>query len=207
MNCAYPEIISLRMGTKLHSPENDLMTKREEVALLNKILDKLLAFLAMVAGLLLLFITFSISYTIFTRAANLPSPVWILQFDEYSLLWITFLGTAWVLARNKHVSVDLITGRLKERTKTFLGLFHSVLGAAVCVLLLWYGSSVTWSQFQRGVTDVQAVDVPKYLILLVIPLGFFVLSLQFVRQFFLTLKKIRRGPVKKRGETGRGMKS
>jgi hypothetical protein len=41
------------------------------------------------------------------------------------------------------------------------------------------------------VTDVQAVDVPKYLILVVIPLGFLVLVLQFVRQFFSTLRKIR----------------
>jgi len=159
--------------------------------LLDKIMDKLLAFLAMMAGLLLLFITFSISYTIFTRAVNLPTPVWILQFDEYSLLWMTFLGTAWALARNKHVSVDLITGRLKERTRDFLALFHSVLGAAVCAVLLRYGTSVTWSQFQRGVTDVQAVDVPKYLILVVIPLGFLVLVLQFVRQFFSTLRKFR----------------
>jgi TRAP-type C4-dicarboxylate transport system permease small subunit len=36
--------------------------------------------------------------------------------------------------------------------------------------------------FQRGIMDVGAVDVPKYLVLLVIPLGFFLLTLQFLRK-------------------------
>lgn len=175
------------------------------IDLLNKIMDKLLTVLAMAAGLLLLFVTFSISYAIFTRAVKLPSPIWIIQFNEYSLLWITFLGTTWVLARNKHVSVDLLTSRLEDRTKMYFSLVHSVMGTAVCAVFVWYGSSVVWGQLQRGVTDVQAVDVPKHLILLVIPLGFFVLSVQFVRQFFIVLKEVRKDSIHGTGKTGQGV--
>ena len=159
----------------------------------SRILDKLVNGLAVLAGLLLLFICFSICYSILTRSLGLPSPAWILQFNEYALLWITFLGTAWVLVRGKHVSVDLLTGRMGERTGKYFSLVHGILGTAVCLVLLWYGSSTTWGQFQNGIIDVKAVDVPKYLILMIIPIGFFVLSLQFLRQIFTALRTLRGG--------------
>jgi TRAP-type C4-dicarboxylate transport system permease small subunit len=39
------------------------------------------------------------------------------------------------------------------------------------------------------VIDVQAVDIPKGFVLVVIPLGFFLLCLQFLRRFFEGLKR------------------
>ncbi len=165
------------------------MLNREGGLFLNKFIDNLLAFMAFIAGCLLLFVTFSISYSIFSRAVGLASPVWIVQFNEYALLWITFLGTAWVLARDKHVSIDLLTRRFSQRKKSCFRLFHGILGTIVCLVFLWYGFWTTLGQFQRGVIDVQAVDVPKYLILIIIPLGFLFLVIQFMRQFFNTLKR------------------
>lgn len=156
-------------------------------------MDKLLNFMAFLSGALLLFVTFSIGYTIFSRALGLSSPVWVVQFNEYALLWITFLGTAWVLARGKHVSIDLLTGRFSLRKQCWFRLFHSILGTVLCTVFLWYGFRVTTEQYQRGIIDVQAVDVPKYLILMVIPMGFFLLILQFLRQLVQTSKELGKG--------------
>lgn len=150
--------------------------------------------MAFFAGALLLFVTFSISYTIFSRITGLSPPLWVLQYNEYALLWITFLGTAWVLKRNKHVSIDLLTGRLSPKKQSWFRLFHSLLGIVLCLVFLWYSAWVTIEQFQRKVIDVQAVDVPKYIILMVIPIGFFALVLQFARQFFTTAKRLGRTP-------------
>ena len=47
--------------------------------------------------------------------------------------------------------------------------------------LAWFGTRETISNFVRGIMDVQAVDVPKYLIIGFIPLGFFFLTIQFIR--------------------------
>jgi len=162
--------------------------------LLSRFLDRILTGMAALAGLLLLFITFSISYSIFTRALNLASPVWTVQFNEYSLLWMTFLGSAWVLSRRKHVAVDIITGRLGPAGKRIAEILHSLLGTGVCGVLCWYSSLITLNLFQRGVTDVQAVDMPKYLVLMVIPVGFLVLTAQFLRNLTTSLGKIKPGP-------------
>lgn len=156
-------------------------------------MDKILTVLGVIPALLLLYIVLSTSVNVFSRFLGFGGLVWGVQFTEYSLLWMTLLGATWVLKRNKHVTVDLITGLLKEPTKAYFDLVHSIMGFAVCALLCWYGAIVTWGQYQRGVVDIQVVDVPKYLALMIIPLGFFFLSLEFIRRFFTGLKQIGRG--------------
>jgi C4-dicarboxylate transporter DctQ subunit len=158
------------------------------VDLLGRLLDRISTGMAVLASLLLLFMTFSISYSIFTRALGFQSPVWTVQFNEYSLLWLTFLGSAWVLRRRKHVAVDVITGRLGPGGRSIADVVHSLLGTGVCGVLCWYSSLMTLNLFQRGVTDVQAVDMPKYLVLMVIPAGFLVLTAQFFRNLAASLR-------------------
>ena len=126
---------------------------------------------------------------IFTRAAGLPSPVWTVQFNEYSLLWMTFLGTAWVLSRRKHVAVDVITSHLGPQGGRVAEILHSLAGIAVCGVLCWTTFLMTLNLFQRGVTDVQAVDMPKSLVLAVIPAGFLVLTAQFLRNLLIAWRK------------------
>ena len=160
---------------------------------MEKVMDKILTVLAVIPALLLLYIVLSTSVNVLSRFLGFGGLVWGVQFTEYSLLWMTLLGATWVLKRNKHVTVDLITGRLKERTMAYFNVAHSIMGFAVCALLCWYGTVVTWGQYQRGVVDIQVVDVPKYLVLMIIPLAFFFLSLEFIRRFFTGLKEIRLG--------------
>jgi TRAP-type C4-dicarboxylate transport system permease small subunit len=145
--------------------------------------------MAVLAGLILLFITFSISYGITTRALGIQSPVWTVQFNEYSLLWMTFLASAWVLSRRKHVSIDIVTGRLSPGGKRVAEIIHDVMGTGLCGVLCYYNSLMVLNMFRRGVTDVQAVDVPKYLVLFVIPFGFLCLAIQFLRNLFAEIEK------------------
>ncbi|MDD5205153.1 MAG: TRAP transporter small permease [Desulfobacterales bacterium] len=157
--------------------------------MLSRILERINNAMAVLAGLILLFITFSISYSITTRALGIQSPVWTVQFNEYSLLWMTFLGSAWVLSRRKHVAMDVITGQLKPRTRRIADIIHGFMGIFVCGVLFWYSAMITLNLFQRGVTDVQAVDIPKHLIIIVIPFGFLLLILQFLRNLVAAFKE------------------
>jgi C4-dicarboxylate transporter DctQ subunit len=147
-----------------------------------KLLDWVCAALAVVAASLFLFLTFTICYSIFTRSVGLPSPVWTVQFDEYAMLWLTFLGTAWLLSRNRHVSIELVVSRFSDRGKRVFAMIHDFMGVVLCAVLCYYSSLCTWDHFQRSVIDVQGVDVPKAYILAVIPLGFLLLLLQFIRR-------------------------
>lgn len=157
--------------------------------MLSRILDWILNAMAVFAGLILLFITFSISYSITTRSLGFQSPVWTVQFNEYSLLWMTFLASAWVLSRRKHVAIDIVTGRLGPGGKRVAEIIHAIMGTGLCAVLCYFTSLMVLNQFQRGVTDVQAMDVPKYLVLFVIPFGFFCLTIQFFRNLLAALER------------------
>jgi C4-dicarboxylate transporter, DctQ subunit len=157
---------------------------------MTKILDRLNDFLAVVISIILVLMTLSIGYAIFARAVGLPGPVWIVQFNEYAMLWATFLGAAWLLSKKRHVSIELVVSHLSRPTQKVFHLIHSLLGVGLCAILCWYGTLTTVENFQRNVINVQAVDVPMAYVLVVIPVGFFLLFLQFIRDFFTAVHAI-----------------
>ncbi|MBW2138311.1 MAG: TRAP transporter small permease [Deltaproteobacteria bacterium] len=149
---------------------------------MGKFLDRVCRAIAVIACFLLLFMTFSIGYSIFTRSLDLPTPVWVVQINEYVLLWITFLATSWILRKGGHVSIQLVVQRLGVTSRKVLSLIHCVLGLAVSATLTWFGYYTTRNHFVRGVIDVGSVDVPKAWVLAIIPVGFLFLTLQFLRK-------------------------
>jgi TRAP-type C4-dicarboxylate transport system permease small subunit len=146
-----------------------------------KALDRACTFLAVLSGLIVVFVTLSIGYTILARAVGLPSAVWVIQFNEYGLLWMTFLGTAWILARKKHISVHIVIQHFSEKNKKRVAVVHALMGMALCGLFCWFTAFTTMEKIGRNVIDVQAVDIPIGYVLIVIPLGFLLLFLQFTR--------------------------
>jgi C4-dicarboxylate transporter DctQ subunit len=146
-----------------------------------KALDRVCTFLAVLSGLIVVFVTLSIGYSILSRATGLPGAVWVVQFNEYALLWMTFLGTAWLLARKKHISVHIILQRLSEKNKKRVAVVHALMGMVLCGLFCWFTAFTTIEKIGRNVIDVQAVDIPIGYVLIVIPLGFLLLFLQFIR--------------------------
>lgn len=157
----------------------------------DKVLDRVETALAILAGLLLLFVTLSISISIALRVLKMNAPLWSVQFNEYSLLWITFLGSAWLLRRNRHVSLDIVSCRLQTRGQERLKVIHAVMGLLVCGSLTWISGMVSWDHFQRNIMDVRAVDVPKYLILAVMAVGFFLLTLEFLSGMLRSIGRLR----------------
>jgi C4-dicarboxylate transporter DctQ subunit len=146
-----------------------------------KALDRVCTFLAVLSGLIVVFVTLSIGYTILARAIGLPGAVWVIQFNEYGLLWMTFLGTAWILARKKHISVHIVIQHLSEKNKKRVAVVHALMGMVLCGLFCWFTTFTTIEKIGRNVIDVQAVDIPIGYVLIVIPLGFLLLFLQFIR--------------------------
>jgi C4-dicarboxylate transporter DctQ subunit len=158
---------------------------------MTKVLDRLYEFLEAVICVIMVLMTLTIFYAVFARGVGLPGPVWIVQFNEYAMLFATFLGSAWLLSKGKHVSIELIVCRFSERSRKILRIIHSFVGIVLCAILCWYGAVTTIEHFQRNVIHVQAVDVPMAYVLFVIPLGFFLLLIQFIRDFFAGLHAIR----------------
>ena len=134
------------------------------------------------AGMLLIFIMLSVCMEVILRSFFNRPQIWVTEVTECLLLYITFLGTAWLLREEGHVRVDVILNRLKPKTTAFLGIISSIIGVLVSITLTIYGFNVTWDYFQRGIYTPTALEIPVYLILLIIPIGSLMLFIQFIRR-------------------------
>jgi TRAP-type C4-dicarboxylate transport system permease small subunit len=147
---------------------------------MSRLFSKINVAFAVLGAALLLFMMFSISYGALTRSFNLPNPIWIVQINEYSLVWVCFLATAWVLSVNKHVRVDILMSRFNRRRQTILLFIQDTVSTILCAVFCYLCSLSTWEHFRDRVVDVGSIDVPKGWILVVIPVGFLLLTLQFL---------------------------
>jgi TRAP-type C4-dicarboxylate transport system permease small subunit len=106
----------------------------------------------------------------------------VVQFNGYAILWITFLGTAWILSKDKHISMHVLTSRLSKETYRKFRIGHDILGSLLCMVICYYCTTSTWDHFTRHIMDHQAIIVQKAYVVMIIPLGFLLLALQFIRR-------------------------
>jgi len=166
---------------------------KEQKDKLDSLLDRLNSVMAWIAALAIIFMMFAISYAVMMRYVwNKPVP-WIVEISSYLMLYITFLGTAWLQRKGGHVEVDLFTGRLKPRIRAAFKTITSLGGAVVGFILAWKGSLVTVDYFQRDVTAIGILNTPQFLLMGIIPIGGFLLLVEFLlqarQQARLALKK------------------
>ncbi|MBW2609295.1 MAG: TRAP transporter small permease [Deltaproteobacteria bacterium] len=152
-----------------------------------RVFDFLLSFLAIMGMCIMTAMMLAVCWEVLSRYFLGRGTEWVIEFCEYALLYITFLGAAWLLKREGHVEMDLITIRLKQKMQTTIKGIVSILVAILCLLFTWFGSIVTLDHFRRGLHQPTAVGPPDFPIFAVIPIGFFLLFVQFLRKAYSML--------------------
>ena len=118
---------------------------------------------------------------------------WIDEAARYAMIWVVFLATGIALEIGRHVSVDLLRGRLPPAQERFLfavidvvGLAFSAGGSVVAFQLAW---------FVRETGQVNpTLGVPTYVLYLAPAYGLASMALRFLLRL-LGLRDARRQPV------------
>lgn len=152
------------------------------------IFDRMIRILFHVASGLSLVIVFSTCTEILMRYFLNRPQIWAVEVTEYTMLYITFLGSAWLLREEGHVKMDILIVYLKPKSQALLNSITSVLGVMVCSVLVFFGIWRTWLHYQKGVTTFTAMEVLMWPILIVIPFGCLLLLIQFVRRAYASWK-------------------
>lgn len=143
--------------------------------------DRAVDGMAILAGVILLFINAAVCYAIAMRYFFSNPPIWVTQTTEYALLWIVFLATTWLLREKGHVNVDIVYSHLGEAVKRSLDVVMYVIAGAACGVVTAFSILYIQDCYLNCVTDVRAVTVPKWIVFVVIPVGAFFLTVQFFR--------------------------
>lgn len=147
-------------------------------------LDGAINFLAILSAVLVIFVLVTVSLGVVMRYF-VHSPLnWVVETAEYSLVFITFMGAAWVLRMEKHVTMELVSKRLKPRNQDLLGIITSIIGVVICLVLVVYGTHVALDLFRRDVYELRVLDVPMAALVSCVPIGSFMLFLQFLRRSY-----------------------
>lgn len=147
-----------------------------------KVFDFLVTAGAAASGLIFLFMMLAVCVDVVMRYWFQSPMGWVVEVCEYLLLYVTFLGAAWLLRKNGHVRVDLVYFYLSERTVARLKFLTAVAGALACAILFVIGCQATIDAFIRGTPEIKTLSVPKWTMLWVIPYGSIMLAIQFWRQ-------------------------
>ncbi|MCL4675691.1 MAG: TRAP transporter small permease [Pararhodobacter sp.] len=144
--------------------------------------SRLNLWLAILGAGILFFAASIIFFEVVSRAVAGTSRLWVIEVSEYSLLYITFLGAPYLLEKNRHVTLDLLYASLTQGWKSLLRLLNSAIGFAICAVLTVVGFDVWMDQIDTGVRATTVMAPPRYWITPALPLGMFLMAVQFVFQ-------------------------
>ena len=147
--------------------------------------DTVMLVMAWLGAACIMFILFSVSAGAISRFFFHTSMTWTTELTEYALLYTTFLLAPWVLKQDRHVRVDIVLNIVKNKSHRALATMEIIgnsLGFLIFGILGYYGMLVTVDNFVRNVTNPTILEFPKAPLLLVIPLSFLCLIIQFARR-------------------------
>lgn len=142
--------------------------------------EKLIGFWCTLFGLALGLIIALICLDVALRDLGLGSLPWLIELSEYLMYAGTFLAAPWVLRQGSHVRVDMLFVALPRRLAVRLEQAVDLLGCAISLVLLYYGSAVVADAWRNDMVAYKTWYVPEWLIFLAIPLGALMLAIEFV---------------------------
>jgi TRAP-type C4-dicarboxylate transport system permease small subunit len=152
--------------------------------------DRIIDTMAFVAGILLVAAVFIVCIDTCMRYFFHKPQVWTVEICEYILFGIAFLGAPWLLKLGGHISVDVVTERLGSRSQGRLRLLSMGSGVLVSAIICWFSLATAWDCFKSGVLVTKTLTLPKHYFLILIFIGYFLLLVEFARQFFQQLKEL-----------------
>ena len=113
---------------------------------------------------------------------NSSSNAW-LELQWYLFGAVFLLGAAYTLKMNDHIRIDIINSRLSQGARNVIELLgHVFFLMPLCILMLYLSVPFFWRAFLSGEVSSNAGGLPIWPAKLLLPLGFFLLTIQGVSE-------------------------
>lgn len=149
-----------------------------------KLYDGLITALAIVAGLMLVWLMFAIVASVSMRNLGMQPFAWLFTSTEYAILYMTMLGAPWLVRRRGHVHIELLTAALPETPRVLLSRLVAAGCVVVCGWLAWRGYLLVETNIARMDYDTRAYFFPRWLLTIAFPVGFGLMAVEFARFVF-----------------------
>lgn len=125
-----------------------------------------------------------IGYEVLARYLFNAPTIWAQELSQLLFLWATFLGISRALKRGQHIRISAIETLLSKSAIHRFRLLSLVFIALLCLLVVYYGSTIFWDSFVRGRSTGTMLNIPNWWSEAVIPAGFGILFFQSLVEIF-----------------------
>ena len=110
---------------------------------------------------------------------------------EIIVAWLVFTALAYALITNYHVRVTLVLDRLPIRARIGCEIIVSFIGVILFGFLLYGAIPHAWDSFLLKETPMSPARTPLWLAKIAVPVGVFIMLVQFIIRFLRTLRPTR----------------
>lgn len=124
----------------------------------------------------------TIGFTVLARFFFNYAGAWSVELSEYIMLYATFLAAPWLVRQGEHIKLDLLTNALSEKNQYYFKMFAYIVSLLVCIIVAYFGFIVAWDNYVREVTLINIFSLPKYILLVIIPISGLFMLLEFLNR-------------------------
>ena len=138
-------------------------------------------------------------------ALNLASNAW-LELQWYLFAAVFLLCSGYTLLHNEHIRIDVLSSHLSRRTQVWIDIFGLVFFLLpMSLFIMWLSWPVFMNAWTSGEISGSAGGLIRWPVRLLVPLGFFLLSLQGISELIKRIAYLRgliEDPVEKHKDPG-----
>ncbi len=117
--------------------------------------------------------------------------IWSDELLRMLVLWIAVAGAVAASRKDKHINIAILDRFLPPRLNDIVKIIIDFFTAGVCAVVTWY--SINFVRTSYEYEDVLLGDVPAWLLQLVLPVGFGLISWRYTLFFLKRLAGLFRG--------------
>ena len=137
--------------------------------------------MAALAAFLMAAMMVVICVDVLLRNLGYQSSAHFFTFTEYALLMVPCMGAPWLVREKGHIYVEILLMSMSARARALMTTAIGLVCIALCLVLAWYGFDITWQNFVQSEKDVRSLDMPRWMVVMWIPVGFFLMAVEFAR--------------------------
>jgi TRAP-type C4-dicarboxylate transport system permease small subunit len=93
------------------------------------------------------------------------------EFTEYLMLFVAFLGLAWCAIKGGHIKVEIIVGRLSVRVQEIINSINALIVMGLCFFLGWMAVAESSASREVGFAS-QITGIPDWPFYILVGFGF-----------------------------------
>jgi TRAP-type C4-dicarboxylate transport system permease small subunit len=111
---------------------------------------------------------------------------------KHLVLWVGFLGAGIATRQGSHIRIDVASKIFPQRAKPYLQFLVDIFSVVVCGILVYASYQFVSIEYEGGGT-IPFFNIPVWMMEVVIPVGFSIITLRFAAQAVVNLCKIVKG--------------